>query len=170
MDKDKLNQHLFSKIARVFAILDGAQIPDLRMKLYELKPVHYCLFSGELEPDMQEVAPYMVRLLPGTPFTEWLLNEVWGKNWGIFAQTRETVLEMRKHFSSLITVYNEEGNPLIFRYYDPRVWRKFLPTCQPDEVKSIFGKVDTFLVESEDKENLVQYELIEEGVKETALD
>lgn len=169
MDKDKLNQHLFSKVARVFAVLDGAQIPELRMKLYEMKPVHYCLLTGTLEPDMQEVAPYMVRLLPGTPFTEWLLSEVWGKNWGIFAQTRETVLEMRKHFSSLLTVYDEMGTPMTFRYYDPRVWRKLLPTCQPNEVKELFGKVDTILVESEDKESLIQYELKDEGLNETAL-
>ena len=169
MDKEKLNQHLFSKVARVFAVLDGAQIPELRMKIYELKPVHYCLFSGELEPDMQEVAPYMVRLLPGTPFTEWLLDEVWGKNWGIFAQTKETVLAMKNHFSSLITVYDDTGMPMTFRYYDPRVWRKFLPTCQPEDLKSLFGKVDTFLVESEDKQNLLSYELNAEGVKETAL-
>lgn len=169
MDKEKLNQHLFSKVARVFAVLDGAQIPDLRMKLYEMKPVHYCLMTGELEPDMQEVAPYMVRLLPGTPFTEWLLGEVWGKNWGIFAQTRETVLEMRKHFSSLLTVYDENANTLMFRYYDPRVWRKFLPTCQPEEIKELFGKIDTILVESEDKESLIQYEAKDEGIKEIEL-
>jgi hypothetical protein len=169
MDKEKLSQHLFSKVARVFAVLDGAQIPELRMKIYEMKPVHYCLFSGELEPDMQEVAPYMVRLLPGTPFTDWLLSEVWGKNWGIFAQTRETVLEMRNHFSAILTVYDEAGTPMTFRYYDPRVWRKFVPTCQPDEIKTLFGKVDTFLVESEDKQTLVKYETTTEGFKENAL-
>jgi hypothetical protein len=169
MDKEKLSQHLFSKVARVFAVLDGAQIPELRMKIYEMKPVHYCLFSGELEPDMQEVAPYMVRLLPGTPFTDWLLSEVWGKNWGIFAQTRETVLEMRNHFSAILTVYDEAGTPMTFRYYDPRVWRKFVPTCQPDEIKTLFGKVDTFLVESEDKQTLVKYETTAEGFKENAL-
>jgi hypothetical protein len=169
MDKEKLIQHLFSKVSRVFMVLDGAMIPELRMKIYELKPVHHCLFSGELEPDMAEVAPYMVRLIPNTPFTEWVLAECWGKNWGIIAQTRETVIEMRKHFSSLITVYDEAGTPMTFRYYDPRVWRKFLPTCQPEELKTLFGKVDTFFVESEDKESLISYELSDEGVKETPL-
>jgi hypothetical protein len=169
MDKEKLIQHLFSKVSRVFVILDGALIPELRMKIYEMKPVHHCLFTGELEPDMAEVAPYMVRLIPNTHFTEWVLSECWGKNWGIFAQTRETVIEMRKHFSSLITVYDESGAPMTFRYYDPRVWRKFLPTCQPDELKTIFGKVDAFFVESEDQESFIRYELNKEGVKETPL-
>lgn len=169
MDKEKLSQHLFSKVARVFVVLDGALIPELRMKIYEMKPVYHCLFSGELEPDMAEVAPYMVRLLPNTPFTEWVLAECWGKNWGIFAQTRETVIEMRKHFSSLITVYDETGMPMTFRYYDPRVWRKFLPTCKSQEVKTLFGKVDTFFVESEDKQSLIRYEINGAGVKETAL-
>jgi hypothetical protein len=169
MDKDKLIQHLFSKVARVFMVLDGAQIPELRMKLYEMKPVHYCLLSGELEPDMQEVAPYLVRILPNTPFTDWVLAECWGKNWGILAQTRETVIEMRKHFESLITVYDEQGTPMMFRYYDPRVWRQFLPTCQPQEIKTIFGKIDAFFVESEDKESLIRYEISDEGLKETPL-
>ena len=150
-------------------VLDGAQIPELRMKIYEMRPVHYCLLSGELEPDMQEVAPYLVRILPNTPFTDWVLAECWGKNWGIFAQTRETVIEMRKHFESLITVYDEQGTPMMFRYYDPRVWRQFLPTCQPQEIKTIFGKIDAFFVESEDKESLIRYEISEEGVKETPL-
>lgn len=167
MEKEKLSQHLFSKVARVFVILDGAQIPELRMKIYEMQPVNHCLMSGELEPDMAEVAPYLVRLFPNTPFTEWVLEECWGKDWGIFVQTRETVIEMRKHFTSLLTVYDEEGSPMLFRYYDPRVWRKFLPTCESNEINTLFGKVDTFLVESEDKENLIRYEKNEQGFKET---
>ena len=169
MNKEQLNQHLFSKVARVFAVLDGAAIPELRMKLYEMKPVHHCLLSGDLEPDMQEVAPYLVRLLPNTPFTDWLLSECWGKNWGIFAQTRETVLEMRKHFSALVSVYDETGSPLIFRYYDPRVIRKFLPTCDAEQTKTFFGKVDTIFAESKDKENFIKFELNKEGLKETSL-
>lgn len=169
MEAEKLTQHLFSKVARVFAVLDGASVPDLRMKLYEMKPVHYCLLTGELEPDVAEVAPYLVRLMPGTPFTDWLLTECGGGNWGIFAQTRETALEMRKHFSALITVYDEMGEPMMFRYYDPRVIRTFLPTCESDELETFFGKVDTFLVESEDRESLLSYEIIDAGLNQTAL-
>ena len=89
MDKENLSQHIFSRVSRVFAVLDGALIPELRMKIYEMQPVHHCLLTGDLEPDMAEVAPYLVRLFPNTPFTDWVLSECWGANWGIFLQTRE---------------------------------------------------------------------------------
>ena len=169
MTKEELKEHLFSKVARVFAVLDGASIPELRTKIHQMKPINHCLLSGDLEPDMQEVAPYLVRLLPNTPFTEWLLEECSGKHWGIFAQTRDTVIEMRKHFTELVDVYDEAGNPMTFRYYDPRVFRKFLPTCENEQLEAIFGKVDTYFAESENGENLIRFELINGEVKETEL-
>ncbi len=134
-------------------MLDGASVPDLPMKFYEMRPPHFCLFTGDLEPDMEHVALYLVRLLPKTPFTEWLLQDCWGKHWGIFAHSRHTVIEMRKHFRSLVTVYNERGNPMIFRFYDPRVMQKYLLTCNAAELKTFFGGVDAYFAESEDEES-----------------
>lgn len=168
MDIEKISQHLFSNTTRTYAVIDGALIPDLRMKLYETRPPRYCLFSGELEPDMEEVAPYLVRLYPKTPFTEWVL-EAWDKNWGIFVQSREPLEEMRKHFRNLITVYDEKGNPMIFRFYDPRVIRQFLPTCNQGEIKVFFGSVDSYFAESEDNTKLVQYQIENDKFKETEL-
>lgn len=75
--------------------------------------------------------------------------EWWGKNWGIFAQTQASLNEMRKHFRSLLTVYDETGKPLLFRYYDPRVFFTYLPTCTTAEIESFFGSVGYYLFESE---------------------
>ena len=169
MDIEKISQHLFSNVTRTYMVLDGASVPDLRMKLYEMRPPRYCLLTGDLEPDMEEVAPYLVRLLPRTPFTEWVLKECWGKPWGIFAQSRHPIEEMRKHFRALMTVYDEKGNPMMFRFYDPRVLRQFLPTCNPGEIKIFYGNVDAFFAESEDNENLVRYQIENDNLKETAL-
>lgn len=170
MDKKKLESILFSERTRSYAILDGASVPELRMKLYEMKPPQFCLFTGELEPDMAEVAPYLVRLYPKTEFTEWVLNEFWGKNWGIFAQSRKPLQKLRNHFRSLITVYDEEGNPMYFRYYDPRVLNTFLPTCQPEEINTFFGDVEALFAESEDKEKLVQFANNEGNLRQSELD
>lgn len=153
-----MEEILFSKTTRIYAILDGASVPDLPLKLFEMKPPRYCLLSGELEPDMAEVAPYLVRLYPRTAFTDWLLRECWGKHWGIFAHSRKTLKEMRKHFRSLVTVYDESGKPLIFRYYDPRVLHNFLPTCEPEEIETFFGEVDSYFAESEKEEKLMRFE------------
>ena len=171
MNKEKLEEILFSQRTRSYAVLDGASVPDLPMKLFEMNPPRYCLLTGELEPDMAEVAPYLVRLYPRTPFTEWVLKECWRKHWGIFAHSRKTLNEMRKHFRSLVTVYDEKGNPMMFRFYDPRVLPRFLPTCKPAELKILFGDVESFFAESEEDGKLMNFRLTEENnIKQTEFD
>ncbi|HEX8638125.1 MAG TPA: DUF4123 domain-containing protein [Pyrinomonadaceae bacterium] len=170
MNTEKLNQQLFAPNARVYAVLDGASVPNLPMKLFEMNPPRYCLFAGELKPDMAEVAPYLVRLYPKTPFAEWVLKECWGQHWGIFARSRKSLNDMRAHFRSLTTVYDEKGDPMTFRFYDPRVLQSFLPTCKPAELKVFFGDVDTFFAESED-DKLLSFNLAEENnLKQSAID
>lgn len=171
IDIEKFKQQLFSKVTRVYTVLDGASVPGLPMKLYEMRPPRYCLFTGDLEPDMVEVAPYLVRLYPNMPFTDWVLKECWGKHWGIFLHSRLPLKEMRKHFRALITVYDEKGNPMTFRYYDPRVLRRFLPTCKPAELKIFFGGVESFFAESTEDGKLMNFQLADEhNLKQFAID
>ena len=157
MDVTKLTQNLFNGFDRIYAVLDGASIPDLRMKLYEMRPQHYCLYRGELEPDIAEVAPYLVRMVAGTDFSNWVLTEGWGKHWGIFAQSRYSLEEMRKHLRTFLTVHDETGKPLLFRYYDPRVLRAFLPTCNEEELKNFFGIILNFALEDENPQVMLSF-------------
>ncbi len=159
MDAQKLNQNLFNGFNRIYAVLDGASIPDLRRKLHEMRPQYYCLYRGELKPDIAEVAPYLVRMVAGTDFCNWVLNEGWGKHWGIFAQSRYSLEEVRKHFRSFLTIHDETGKPMLFRFYDPRVLRAFLPTCTDQELKNFFGVVLNFALEDEDPNALLNYYL-----------
>ena len=142
-----------------FAVLDGASIPDLLDKLDELQPEYVCLRRGELKPDLAEVAPYLVRLEPGTEFTRWLLEQGWGNHWGIFALAAANLIEMRRHCRTLTMVYDPEGEPLLFRYYDPRVLRIYLPTCNEEELRTMFGPVAAYLLEDEDPGTLLRYQV-----------
>lgn len=45
----------------------------------------------------------------------------------------------------------------MFRYYDPRVLRVYLPTCRPDELRTVFGPIRSYLVEGEDG-SLIEFE------------
>lgn len=157
MTKEQLEKIIFGENTRVYAVLDGASVPDLPTKLFEMRPPRYCLFSGELEPDMAEVAPYLVRLYQGAPFTDWFLGGYWGKHWGIFVHSRKPMIEIRKHFRSLITVYDETGKPMIFRFYDPRVLQIYLPTCEPEEIEMFFGDADYYFAESPDDEKFIRF-------------
>lgn len=163
----QLGNYLFNGNIRLYAVLDGASIPDLPARLYDLRPPHVCLYRGELEPDLAEVAPYLVNLVPGADFTNWLLDNCWGKHWGIFAQTQFSLVEVRKHFRRFLTVHDESGNPMLFRYYDPRVLNKFLPVCKADELAQIFERVVTFFAESDDAKELLSFKFENNALVQT---
>jgi hypothetical protein len=148
---ETLNQYLFGEEdAEACAVLDGASVPELLGRLDELQPEHECLYMGELKPDLAEVAPYLVRLEQGSEFSAWVVEQGWGNHWGIFALSQASLRELRRHFRTFLKVYDPNGKPLLFRYYDPRVMRVYLPTCNAEELKAIFGPVAGYLLEDED--------------------
>ena len=160
---------LFSSDARVFAILDGAAVGDLLTPLYEHLPEFECLYRGEIQPDIAEVAPYLVRLERGTEFTKWVLEQGWGNHWGIFAVADAELLALRRHFRRFLTVHDADGKPLYFRYYDPRVLRVYLPTCNAGELRAVFGPVDCFVLEDGDPATALQFRLQDGELKPRTL-
>ena len=128
-----------------YTILDGAACEDLLPILEQHDPDHCCLYAGDLDDDVEEVAPYLIRLEPDHPFTAWLLESIGHKPWGIFCKAPSTLRELRKHFRQFLLVKGPEGENLYFRFYDPRVLLVFLPTCDPDQVLDLFGPVDAFV-------------------------
>jgi Domain of unknown function (DUF4123) len=144
-----------------FAVLDGASAPGLLRSLAEHEPEYVCLYRGELAPDVAEVAPYLVRLEPETEFTWWLISEGWGKHWGIFVSSPADLRTLRHHFRTFLTVYDSDGKPMLFRYYDPRVLRTYLPTCNGGELATLFGPIQKYLVESEDAKAIIRFQVID---------
>jgi hypothetical protein len=157
---EALNKYLFpQERINAYAIIDGAMSPDLLDKLYGLRPEFECLLRGEMGADMAEVAPYLVRLDYQTEFARWVTEKGWGEHCCIFALSRVNFREMRNHFRRLLVVYDTEGRPLHFRYYDPRVLRVYLPTCNAEELATFFGEVACFLLEDESEETMLRFTL-----------
>jgi len=157
---------LFGKAERrLFAVLDGASVPDLVKNLFDHEPEYCCLYRGELEPDMASVAPYLVRLESGSEFSEWLLREGWGAHWGIFVGSTANLRALRDHFREFQTVELPDQRTVLFRYYDPRVLRSFLPVCNPAELGAFFGPVQSFVVEGETPESGLRFSLAGKGLK-----
>lgn len=149
----------------VFAILDGASAPNLVKHLYEHEPEYCCLYRGELEPDMATVAPYLVRLEAESKFTELVLTEGWGNHWGSFVISPATLRVLRDHFRAFHTVELPDQRTVLFRYYDPRVLRNFLPVCNPTELAAFFGPVQKFVVEGETPESGIRFSLAGASLK-----
>ncbi|REJ75582.1 MAG: DUF4123 domain-containing protein [Acidobacteria bacterium] len=170
MDLKQLEEKLFPLRTKTYCVLDGAAVKELPKRLYEMAPHHECLVRGELTPDMVHVAPYVALMIRGDDFSDWVLENTLGGNCGIFINTRFSITEMRNHLRALMAVHTEDGKPLIFRYYDPRVFRKFLPSCDAGQVETFFGKIDRFLVESEDGEGMLAYSQSEGTLKTDVLE
>ena len=154
----QLEEILFDDPAlTTYALLDGASIPDLLEYLDSLQPEYVCLYRGELKAGVDEVAPYLVQLEEGHSFTRWLLDKGWGEHYGVFVQSAEPITVVRLHLRRSLRVYTEEGKGLLFRYYDPRVLRVFLPSMTAEEAKAFFGPVKAFLSEAEDPSRILRF-------------
>jgi hypothetical protein len=66
-------------------------------------------------------------------------------------------------------VRDERGNRLVFRYYDPRVLRVYLPTCTASELRRVFGPIECFWMESGDPEELFKFDYRAMELKEKYL-
>ena len=158
--KEALRARLFAEPdTPVYALLDGAAVKGLRERLHKDQAEHVCLYRGELEPDMAEVAPYLVLMSKGSPFTEWVLEQGWGNHWGLFVLAPEDLKSLRQHFRRLLTVHDSSGKPLLFRFYDPRVLRVYLPACNAKELAEIFGAAKEFAMEAEDPARMLRFKL-----------
>ena len=167
---ETVHRHLFAEQdSHVYVVLDGASVAKLPQVLWKHKPESICLYRGELEPDLAAAAPYLVELKHDAPFTQWVLQEGWGNHWGIFAQSSADFRSMRKHFRTFLMVKDSDGNSIYFRYYDPRVLLAFLPTCNGQEMKVLFGPIDSYLMESADGNQIMRFSCAESSLKRQSI-
>ena len=118
---------------KTWAILDGARDKRIYEAICQSFEVKCCLFAGELSPELSRVAPYLIQLEPEDRLTKLLLDQGWGNSWGIYLRSDASLETLRRHFRSFLRVSDEAGRKLLFRYYDPRVLRVFLPTCVTEQ-------------------------------------
>jgi hypothetical protein len=82
-------------------------------------------------------------------FTRYLIDKLWGNSWVTFLRTEAGIKQLRRHLREFLRVRDEAGRRLIFRYYDPRVLRAYLPTCWPAELDTFFGPITAFISEGD---------------------
>lgn len=166
--EEAVRNHLFEDDSlQVYCILDGASVHDLLSHLYIGEREFECLYRGELQPDMAEVAPYLVRLPEKSEFTQWVLDQGWGQHWGVFVVSGQSLAVLRRHFRKFLMVHDSNAKPLYFRFYDPRVLRVYLPTCNAGELNSFFGPVEKYVMEDEDGKAMLSFQNSSGVLKQT---
>ncbi|WP_057460778.1 DUF4123 domain-containing protein [Pseudovibrio sp. POLY-S9] len=85
---DSVKASLFAKVTEdiaAYAIIDGQWCEDIYGRLLGDENADWCsLIAGELAQELALTAPYLVRLEQDSDLTNWLIQEGWGKGWGIY--------------------------------------------------------------------------------------
>lgn len=119
-----------------------------------------CLYAGPLAPALEMAAPYLVQLEFEGSETRRLLELSWGNSWGVFLRSGTNMKKLRRHLREFLIVRDPQGRRLAFRYYDPRVLRAYLPTCSSEELRTVFGPIQSFWTESEkDIDRILEFHL-----------
>jgi hypothetical protein len=153
-----LSQDEESAARDVFVILDGASVQVLPDYAAERKAEFACLYIGETDPRALARAPFLVRVAAGSELARWLLEEGWGRNWGLFALCSagtdlDTVL---RDLQEILVARLPDGRVVRFRFYDPRIWRPFFLTCGAEQLRQLYGRaVQAFACEDAGGEALL---------------
>ncbi len=123
----------------------------------ELTEEFSSLYKGESMEKLADFAPYLFMVSGQPAFSTWLVEQGWGNSWGIYVESAAHPADVYHHFRKFLLVRNERGKELYFRFYDPRVLRQFLPTCDAHQLSAFFGPIQHFLLEDEDPAFALRY-------------
>lgn len=150
-------------------ILDGARDDRVHFLTRESAGSWEYLEDGIIEPSYRVCAPRLIALehWPQASIAR-LLDEGWGRSWGVFVRSHRNFRTLLEHLRALHTARLPSGQIVQFRFYDPRVLRAYLPTCTADELAQVFGPIHEIVLESEDPATALRYSLAQrELVAET---
>jgi hypothetical protein len=122
----------------LYAVIDACGAPSVPSRVRQLGDQRaVSLYKGRAEEELWAIAPYLFAV--DTITFDWISSELWGTPWGFLALAHEGLDTLRHHFRQFLTVKTPAGEEWYFRFYDPRVLRKYLDTCNSTERAAFFG-------------------------------
>ena len=141
----------------VWMIIDPARDRRIYFDLINSHLEYTCLYSGDIANELEAVAPHLVQLEFEDKYTRELVTRGWGQSWGVFLRCPARMERLRRHLRTFLLVNDWAGRRLLFRYYDPRVLRVYLPSCTADELKTVFGPISDFWTEDSSSQQLLGF-------------
>jgi len=142
-------------------ILDAARMEKMIDLAKEINPFNTSLYRNKQDQDQIQpsVAPFLFDYPNCVDFEDLVIGKGWGNAWGIWVLSEADFESLYRHFRRFLVVQTQDGQELYFRFYDPRVLRVFLPTCDTDQLLDFFGPVETFVMEDEDPSQCIIFSL-----------
>ena len=141
-----------------YAIVNGAGSDKILMNLVAWEPEHRILYSEYEAEELEEAAPWLVKLNLEEPYTEWLLEECYGERLLLFFQSIEDIYTLATHFQDYTKIGFPDGQgdwqPGYFSFYDPGIFKAWVSSLTEEEIPEFHKPVNNFWFESEKKEEL----------------
>lgn len=152
-----LLEELEAAPASLFGLLDAARDERVLALLRASDEESQSLYEGLQGQLLATQAPYLIKLTSDSVFLPCLLQQGWGKSWGIFLTSHLPLAEVRRHFRRFLFARDELGREVYLRFYDPRVLRFLLPACSVPQTAALFDGIDSFLLEGRSPQELIRF-------------
>lgn len=128
---------------RLWVLIDAAGLPGGRADIDDAAfEVVACLFTGDLENELSECAPYLALLGTLDDGARVALERLVNLDCAVLLTSSDPALtfaQAHRHWRKFNVVYGPDGSPLFFRYYDGRVLTSVLQTLDTAQLKAFFG-------------------------------
>ncbi|GFO58413.1 hypothetical protein GMST_07380 [Geomonas silvestris] len=153
-------QRFFSRLTTpLYAVIDTARDRRALSLLEDADCDYQILHPPRLSLAMDRRGPHLILLRPDSFFFNRLIHAGWGNSWGIFLAGPSDIATVRRHLRRLLFVTLQDGQRFMFRFYDPRVLREFLPNSSERELRLFFGPLTAIYLESRDGREVACYSL-----------
>ncbi|MBP7167192.1 MAG: DUF4123 domain-containing protein [Bacteroidia bacterium] len=150
-----------------YIILDAARMEEKMDEIAKLNYTGSPLLNTKDELYVQKLSAFLFTFQSTGDFANLIVNEGWGQSWGIYVSSNKSLNVVQQHLSRNMYASTDTGEIMYFRFYDPRVLRIFLPTCDLNQLFEFFGPVQKFIAEDEDPQFALIYSLNTDGTLKT---
>jgi FHA domain/Domain of unknown function (DUF4123) len=154
---------LYGRGESVYAVLDAVR--DSRIPAF-------LDASGErygLVDEKNPASPFLVLVPPQSRLLDVLVKDGWSHGWGFYLAAAANFESTLQHWQPFVTLCNRNGQPLTFRFWEPRVLRAIVPAMPPAEAAGFFGPISRLVVEEDKPDVAVEFTLGPSGVNQRAL-
>jgi hypothetical protein len=154
----------------MFGLFDAARDEQVLPALLKSRLPYHSLYDGTARTQFMEIAPYLVALPRDHAGALTLVDQAAGKSWAIFLGSEAPLLDVRRHLRRFLKVELEGRTRVVFfRFYDPRVLRDFLPTCDGEQLGQLFGPIRLYICEGANSGEYARYTVVDGQLQREAL-
>lgn len=154
---------LYGQGESVYAVLDAVR--DARIPAFlDASGEKYALVDGE-----NLASPFLVLVPPQSRLLDVLIKDGWNHGWGFYLAAGVDFESTLQHWRPFVTLHNRSGQPVTFRFWEPRVLRAIVPAMLSSEAAGFFGPITRLVVEGDKPEVALEFTMAPSGVNQRAL-